>query len=138
MADVFSRKKRSEIMSRIKGKNTKAELLFRKGLSSYVYPRGFRYRLHYKKILGSPDIVFVRQKIAIFIDGDFWHGRGFDSVKSRLPKKYWISKIAGNVSRDQFVNRGLKKEGWKVIRIWESDARKDSEKFVMKILEFLR
>lgn len=124
-------------MSKIRGKNTKAELLFRKALSAEVYPKGFRYRLHYKKIIGSPDIVFVKQKIAIFIDGDFWHGRGFDKKKSKLPKKYWIPKIEENIRRDRRVNRRLKKEGWNVIRIWESDVKKNLEKFVGIILKYL-
>lgn len=137
MTDIFSKKKRSEIMSKIRGKNTKAELLFRRSLSAEVYPRGFRYRLHYKKITGSPDIVFVKQKMAIFIDGDFWHGRGFDRKKSKLPKKYWIPKIEENIRRDHRVNRRLKKECWKVIRIWESDARKNLEKSVGRVFEKL-
>lgn len=137
MTDVFSKKKRSEIMSRIRSKNTKVELLFRKALSAEVYRKGFRYRLHYKKISGSPDIVFVKQKIAIFIDGDFWHGRGFDKRKSKLPKKYWIPKIEENIRRDRRVNRQLKKEGWKVLRIWESDVKRNSEKFVSRVLGYL-
>lgn len=137
MTDVFSKKKRSEIMSRIRGKNTKAELLFRKALSAVVYPKGFRYRLHYKKIIGRPDIVFVKQKIAIFIDGDFWHGRGFSRGKSKLPKKYWIPKIKENIRRDRRVNRILKKEGWKVIRIWESDMKKKMVKYIKRVLGYL-
>lgn len=137
MADVFSKKKRSEIMSKIRSKNTKVELIFRKALSSVVYPEGFRYRLHYKKIVGSPDIVFIKQKIAIFIDGDFWHGRGFDRKKSKLPKKYWIPKIEENIRRDRRVNRRLKKEGWKVIRIWESDVRKNSKESIEKAVFLL-
>jgi DNA mismatch endonuclease (patch repair protein) len=97
-------------MSKIRGKNTKTEILFRRALSAEVYPKGFRYRLHYKKIIGSPDVVFVKQKIAIFIDGDFWHGKGFDKRKSKLSKKYRIPKIEENISR---VNRRLKKESGK-------------------------
>lgn len=124
-------------MSRIRGKDTKAELLFRKALSPEVYPKGFRYRLHYRRLGGNPDVVFVGQKIAIFIDGDFWHGRGFDRKKSRLPKKYWISKIEENVRRDRRVGRQLKKEGWKVIRIWESDLKKNLDKCLSRVLRCL-
>lgn len=138
MPDIFSKKKRSEIMSKIRGKNTKTELLFRKALSAEVYPKGFRYRLHYKKIHGSPDIVFVKQKIGIFIDGDFWHGRGFDRKKSKLPKKYWIPKIEENIRRDRRVNRRLKKEGWKIFRIWESDARKNLEKPLKIVIDAVK
>lgn len=125
-------------MSKIRGKNTKAELLFRKALSAEVYPKGFRYRLHYKKIIGSPDIVFVKQKIAIFIDGDFWHGRGYGKKGGmKLRKKFWRDKIETNIRRDRRVNRRLKKEGWKVLRIWESDMKKNPEKFVDRVSEYL-
>lgn len=113
-------------MSKIRGKNTKAELSFRKALSAEVYPRGLRYRIHYRKIAGSPDIVFVKQKIAIFIDGDFWHGRNHGKKrKKRLRKKFWRDKIETNIRRDLRVNRRLRKEGWRVIRIFESDLKKD-------------
>lgn len=138
MADIFSKKKRSEIMSKIRGKNTKAELLFRKVLSAEVYPKGFRYRLHYRKIIGSPDVVFVKHKIAIFIDGDFWHGRNYGKKNGeKLRKKFWRDKIESNIRRDSKVNRQLKKEDWRVIRIWESDLQKDIEKYIVKALFFL-
>ena len=139
MADIFSKEKRSEIMSKIRGKNTKAELSFRKVLSAEVYPKGFRYRLYYKKIIGSPDIVFVKQKIAIFIDGDFWHGRRYGKEgEGKNWKKFWKDKIEENIRRDRRVNRRLKKEGWKVIRIWESDVKKKGEKDINKIVSYLR
>jgi DNA mismatch endonuclease (patch repair protein) len=124
MSDIFSKAKRSEIMSRIRGKNTKPEILFRKALSAEAYPKGFRYRIHYKKIVGSPDVVFVKKKIAIFIDGDFWHGRNYGKKNGpKLRKKFWRDKIETNIRRDRKVNRQLKKEGWTVIRIWSSDVR---------------
>ena len=124
-------------MSRIRSKDTKVELLFRKALSLEVYPKGLRYRLHHKKIIGSPDIVFVKQKVAIFIDGDFWHGRGFNKRKSKLPKKYWVPKIEENICRDRRVDRRLRKEGWRVIRIWESDVEKNSDKFISRVSKYL-
>lgn len=137
MADIFTKEKRSEIMSKIRGKNTKAELLFRKMLSAAVYPKGFRYRLHYRKVSGSPDIVFVKQKIAIFIDGDFWHGRAYGRNGKTMRKKFWRDKIETNTRRDRRVNRELKKEGWKVIRIWESDVKRKHEIFLNKIFSGL-
>lgn len=137
MADIFSKEKRSEIMSRIRGKNTKVEVLFRKALSAEVYPKGYRYRLHYRKVPGSPDIVFVRQKIAIFVDGDFWHGRGYGKTWKKPRKKFWRDKIERNIRRDRRVNRQLRKLGWKVFRIWEGDMRNHVGKFVTRIEDFL-
>ena len=122
-------------MSKIRGKNTKPEIAFRKALSARAYPKGLRYRLHYKKIVGNPDIVFVSQKVAIFIDGDFWHGKSFDKMRLRLSKKYWILKIEGNIARDKKVSRHLRKDGWRVIRIWESDLRKKLDMKIDRIME---
>lgn len=139
MADIFTKEKRSEIMSKIRGKDTKVELLFRKALSAKVYPKGYRYRLHYRKIPGSPDVVFVNRKIAIFIDGDFWHGRGYGKEGGmKLRKKFWRDKIETNIRRDRRVNRQLKKLGWTVLRFWETDVRKNREKSVEKVMEWLR
>jgi DNA mismatch endonuclease, patch repair protein len=138
MVDIFTKEKRSEIMSKIHGKDTKVELLFRKALSAEVYPKGYRYRLHYKKISGSPDVVFVKQKIAIFIDGDFWHGRRYGKAGgAKLRKKFWRDKIEANIRRDQRVNRQLKRLGWTAFRFWESDLKKNQEKFVGKVLDEL-
>lgn len=138
MVDIFTKEKRSEIMSKIHGKDTKVELLFRKALSAEVYPKGYRYRLYYKRISGSPDVVFVKQKIAIFIDGDFWHGRRHGkSSGAKLRKKFWRDKIEANIRRDHRVNRQLKKLGWTVFHFWESDLKKNREKSVEKILEKL-
>ena len=124
-------------MSKIRGKNTKVEILFRKALSAGIYPKGFRYRLHYKKIPGSPDIVFVKQKIAIFIDGDFWHGRRYGKDGKTMRKKFWRDKIETNIRRDRRVNRQLGKLGWTVLHFWESDMKKNKEKFVRKISDIL-
>lgn len=138
MSDIFTKEKRSEIMSKIRGKDTKVELLFRKALSTEVYPKGYRYRLHYKKISGSPDIVFVKRKIAIFIDGDFWHGRNYGKDGGpKLRKKFWRDKIETNIRRDNRVNRQLKRFGWTVFHFWESGLKKNREKFVEKVLEKL-
>ena len=137
MSDIFTKEKRSEIMSLIKGKNTKPELALRKLVSSTLYPLGYRYRIHNKKIKGRPDITFVSQKIAIFMDGTFWHGYDFENKKLKLPKKYWISKIEANIARDKKVNRELRKMGWKVIRIWEHDLKKKPEKILTIIRKSL-
>jgi len=123
-------------MKSIKSKGTKVEVLFGKELWS----EGFRYRKQYK-IVGRPDFVFVSRKVAIFVDGDFWHGNGWkkrgfgcleDSIK--VNKKYWIPKIQQNIARDKKVNRELRKEGWTVIRVWESDIKKNLGRDVQKVL----
>jgi DNA mismatch endonuclease, patch repair protein len=124
MADVFSKKKRSEIMSKIRSKNTKPEVLVFRELRR----RGIYFQKHYKRAPGSPDIALPRKKIAIFIDGDFWHGYRFSQQKSRLPKKYWRAKIEGNIKRDMKNRLLLRKAGWKVLRIWEHKIIKNFQK----------
>jgi DNA mismatch endonuclease (patch repair protein) len=133
MPDIFTKEKRSEVMSLIRSKNTKVELDFFKLLSSNFYKDGHRYRKHYNSIPGKPDAVFVSKKIAIFVDGDFWHGYKFDAKTSRLSEGYWLDKIVRNIERDKIVNRKLKKMGWKVLRFWEHDVRKNQIKIVLKL-----
>jgi DNA mismatch endonuclease, patch repair protein len=137
MADVFTKKKRSEVMSKIRSKDTKVEKDFLKILSKELYPKGYRYRKNYKKLPGSPDIVFVKYKLAIFIDGDFWHGYNFKKRRRKLPLKYWVPKIEKNMKRDKENTKKLKKLGWKVIRIWEHEVQKKSSKYIESIRLFL-
>lgn len=122
-----------KIMSSIKSKNTGPELLLRKAL----WQKGFRYRINYKQLSGKPDIVFTKAKIAIFCDGDFWHGhnwalRGIPSLEEELASysDFWKEKILRNIERDKKNNEELKKSGWTVIRFWESDIRKNLEECV--------
>lgn len=125
---------RSRNMSAIKSKNTKPEILLRKILREL----GLHYRLHYKKLPGRPDIVLPKYKIAIFCDGDFWHGRRWKQRKEKgfnVRPDYWISKIERNIARDKRNNRELKKLGWKVLRFWASDINKKSNKVIQKISE---
>ena len=110
----------SKIMSTIRSKDTKAELIVRKAL----WGLGFRYRKHYRKVPGSPDMVLIKQKVAIFIDGDFWHGHNCRNTKPEDNKDYWINKIKRNKERDFLVNQVLIEKGWKVFRIWECDIKK--------------
>ncbi|MCX6767116.1 MAG: very short patch repair endonuclease [Candidatus Micrarchaeota archaeon] len=116
MADIFSRQVRSRIMARIPGKNTKPELAVRKELSK----RGYRFKTH-AKLPGSPDIVFPRQKVVVFIDGDFWHGWKFKEREGSLPA-YWRKKIANNMRRDRRQRSLLRRLGWRVLRVWEHNA----------------
>ena len=121
-------------MSKIRSKNTKIELsMFRE-----MQKRGVYFQKHYKRAIGNPDIALPRKKKAIFIDGDFWHGYQFNKQKKRLPNKYWIQKIEGNMKRDRKNRSVLKKNGWKVLRLWEHEIEKNFENSISKIINFLR
>lgn len=133
MTDVLTRKQRSYNMSMIRAKNTKPEIVLRKMLS---VNRIKGYRLHYR-LMGKPDIVFPKRKIAVFIDGCFWHKCPRCFIKPVTRKKFWKNKIDSNVKRDRVVNRTLRKKGWKVLRIWEHELK--NEKIVKrKILDKIK
>lgn len=121
MADVHSPSVRSYNMSRIKGRNTKPEMLVRK----FLFSKGFRYRLHVKSLPGKPDIVLPKYKTVIFIHGCFWHGhqgcRYFVVPKTRT--QWWIDKINGNIENDEINREKLVIEGWRVIVLWECMLR---------------
>ena len=134
MTDVFTPKKRSKIMSKIRSQNTKAEILVFKELQR----RKIYFQKHYKRAVGSPDIALPRKKKAVFIDGDFWHGYQFSKQKKRLPKKYWQGKIENNIKRDRRIKAKLKRDGWQVLRVWEHDVLKNFDKTIDKIVAFLK
>lgn len=121
MADVLTKEQRSYCMSRIHGRDTQPELILRKKISSNKI-RG--YRVHYR-LLGKPDIVFPRKKIAIFIDGCFWHKCPKCFPRLSTSKKYWVNKVGSNIRRDEKVTLELRRKGWRVIRIWEHEIRKN-------------
>lgn len=121
MADKLSSIQRKYCMSRIRGKNTKPEILVRKGL----HARGFRFRLHNKKLPGSPDIVLPKYGVAIMVNGCFWHGHKGCRYATR-PKsnvEFWEVKIARNRHRDEVTTAHLEALGWHVITIWECELR---------------
>lgn len=129
MADIFSKKKRSEIMSKVKSKDTKIEIEFRKA----IWKAGFRYRKNPSGYFGKPDLISKKNKTIIFIDSCFWHGC---KKHCRLPstrKNYWLPKIERNKQRDKEVNRHYKKLGWKIIRVWEHDLKKINKSALAKI-----
>ena len=121
MADVHDPKTRSYNMSRIKGKDTRPEMIVRK----FLFSKGFRYRLHDKKLPGKPDIVLPKYKTVIFINGCFWHGhegcKYFVLPKTR--EEWWLNKIIGNISNDNRNIEALKTEGWNVIIVWECELK---------------
>ena len=131
MADVFSRKKRSWIMSRIRSKNTSIDRRMREMLSE----AGARFEM-YPDLFGSPDFQ-VGRNVLVFCDGDFWHGYRY-AEKKRPAKKYWREKIEGNMRRDKKVSRKLRRDGWSVLRIWEHDIKRKPEKCMQKILRKLQ
>lgn len=131
--DRFSREQRSRTMSRIRAKNTKPELLLRK----YLFKRGLRYRLHVRTLPGAPDLVFPGRKVAVFVDGCFWHGHP-GCKKATTPKTntdYWRAKIEGNQARDRAVNATLLSRGWHVIRVWECELSSERLETVTQAIE---
>lgn len=135
MADVLTKEQRHKNMKNIKGKDTKIELLLRKAL----WNKGYRYRKNYKKLEGKPDIVLTKYKIAIFCDGEFFHGKDWKKLKERLKRgnngEFWIKKIARNMERDDNINKRLQFEGWTVLRFWGDDIKKNTEDCVKTIEE---
>jgi DNA mismatch endonuclease (patch repair protein) len=134
MTDVLTPAQRKYNMSRIRGKNTEPEIILRK----ILFSNGVRgYRIHYD-IPGKPDIVFTKKKIAIFIDGCFWHKCPVCFQEPETRKKFWMNKISSNVERDEKVNLQLQNEGWRVIRIWEHEIRKEPDTVVQRICNLLK
>lgn len=121
MADVFSKDKRSKIMSLIKGKETQPEILVRR----YLFSRGFRFRKNDTQLPGKPDIVLPKYGKVIFVHGCFWHGHSC-SKGSKLPKtrmEFWKDKINSNINRDRITNEKLEAAGWKVIVLWDCEIK---------------
>ena len=125
MPDILTQSQRHKCMSSIRGKNTKPEILVRKGL----HARGFRFRLHNKKLPGSPDIVLPKYGVAIMVNGCFWHGhKGCRyATKPKTNVEFWETKIARNRHRDEVTNAHLEALGWHVITIWECELRGKAE-----------
>ena len=132
-SDVSS--SRRNIMKAIKSKNTKPEILLRKAL----WHKGYRYRKNYKTLNGSPDIVFTKYKIVIFVDSEFFHGKEYDALVKRLRNgkrpDYWIKKIDDNVRRDLANEANLRGLGYTVLRFWGEDVIKRPEECVKAIEE---
>lgn len=133
--DVHTKEKRSFNMSRIKGRNTKPEKIVRK----YLWQKGYRYRIHYKKLPGKPDIVFPGKKKVIFINGCFWHKHTCDKFK--WPKSnddFWKNKIRGNVKRDETNYQSLKERNWEYFIVWECElSQPDKNGLWERLKEFL-
>ncbi|MFA5197322.1 MAG: very short patch repair endonuclease [Patescibacteria group bacterium] len=127
--DKVSPEVRSRIMSLVKSKNTKPEILVFRELKK----RGIYFQKHYK-VYGKPDVAFPRLKVAVFINGEFWHGKNLERYKNTL-SEFWIKKIKANMKRDKKNYQALKRDGWKVIILWDTKIYKDPPKEVDKIIK---
>ena len=132
MTDIFTKKKRSEIMRTVKNKNTNIELKLRK----FLFAKGIKFRVK-NSLFGKPDLVLPKYKIVIFCDGDFWHGKNYDEEKGSY-KKFWKDKIALNIKRDIEVNKRLMKEGWKVLRFWKTEIQGKIDKCINRVVKNIK
>jgi DNA mismatch endonuclease (patch repair protein) len=134
MTDTVSKARRSEIMSNVKGKHTKPEIIVRK----FLHSKGFRFRIHDKKLPGKPDIKLTKYQTVILVNGCFWHGHEGCKIYV-MPKTntdFWQNKIDKNVSRDNLIINNLKSLGWNVIIVWECSLRKTKrEKTLSNLVE---
>lgn len=122
-------------MSKIKGKDSKPEVKFRKAL----WHLGYRYRKNYKKLIGKPDIVFQKYKTVIFIDGEFWHGYKWNEKRENIKSNrgFWIPKIERNMQRDQEVNQALQQDGYQVFRFWQKDIKENLNSCLEEVIKHL-
>ena len=122
----------SKRMSKIKSKHNKVEILLAKAL----WHKGYRYRLNYKKLPGSPDIAITKYYIAIFVDGEFWHGKDFEKHKLKIKnnKDYWIEKIQENIDRDLRNDKLLRQMDWYPIHFWSNDVIKYCNQCIDEII----
>lgn len=133
--DNLTKEQRHKAMSHIKSNDTSIELKLRRAL----WKRGYRYRKNDQKLPGKPDIVLTKYKIAIFCDGEFFHGKDWEVLRPKLRQgsngEYWENKIAKNMERDDEINKRLLFLGWTVIRFWGKDILKDTDQCVKVIQE---
>jgi DNA mismatch endonuclease (patch repair protein) len=127
--------RRSSMMSKIKSKNTKAELLLRKAL----WAKNIRFRINVKSILGKPDIFIKKYRLAIFVDGGFWHGYKWEQKKAEIKSNvgFWIPKIENNMQRDRHIQIALEDAGYTVLRFWDHEINKELPKCVNQVCLYL-
>jgi len=132
--DIFSKKKRSEIMSLIRSKDTGLE----REVFRHLRRAGISFQRHYAQIPGRPDVAVPSKKRVVFIDADFWHGWRFTRWRDKLPSKFWKEKISSNVRRDKRNFAFLRRKGWKVLRVWGHQLRGSrKEKTLERVKQFL-
>ena len=134
MADDRTPAQRSETMRRVRSVNTSCEVALRKEL----HARGLRYRLHAKDLPGKPDVVFRRARVAVYVDGAFWHGH---PERCRVPatnREYWVRKIERNKARDARVNAELRSMGWRVVRLWDFEVKASAARCAARVERIVR
>lgn len=135
MPDVFTKEKRSEVMSHIRSKDTAIEVRLRKAL----WHKGYRYRKNWKKLPGKPDIALAKYRIAVFCDSEFFHGKDWEELQKKVLRstngEYWYRHIKSNIDRDAAVDETLRKEGWTVLRFWGKDIEKHLDDCVRAVDE---
>jgi len=131
----YTTRQRSELMAKIKSQNTRPELKMKKAL----WALGYRYRKNVRKLPGCPDIVYTKHKLAIFVDGEFWHGYHWDEKKAAIKtnRGFWVPKIERNMQRDKQNNQLLADAGWHVVRFWENELKNDFDGCVNRITSYL-
>ena len=135
--DNLTKEQRHKNMKNIKSKDTKIEIVLRKAL----WNKGYRYRKNYNKLPGKPDIVLTKYKIAIFCDGEFFHGKDWTIKENRFNNsnngEYWKKKINRNIERDNEVDKELNELGWTVVRFWEKDILKNTDECIKTIEDII-
>lgn len=135
MTDRMTKKQRSRTMSHIRGRDTEPELILRRKL----WRQGIRfYRTHLKGVIGTPDIAFPGLKVAVFVDGCFWHGCPKCYREPSSNTNFWRQKVSRNAERDRRVNDSLMKQGWSIFRVWEHDVRTTPDAVAQEIVALLK
>ena len=134
--DKLTPEQRKKCMQSNKSKGTKPELV----LAKAMWAVGLRYRKNSGSIFGKPDFSFKKYKVAVFVDGEFWHGKDWEQRKAEIKgnREFWIAKIERNIRRDMEVTGRLKAEGWTVLRFWSNDVVKDTTSCAEKVKEIIR
>lgn len=129
--DVLTPEQRTKNMKAIKSKNTKMEVK----LAKELWARGYRFRRNSKYVFGKPDFSLRKYKLAVFVDGEYFHGKDWNTEKFRIKtnREFWWNKIESNIERDKSVNNELKKSGWKVIRFWTEEVKKNVDFCLLSI-----
>lgn len=132
-AGFYTTKQRSKTMSKIRGKNSVPEMLLRRAL----WAKHIRFRIHRKDLPGRPDLVIDKYKLAIFVDGDFWHGYNWHLRKPKTNTNFWIPKIERNMQRDREVNMQLSEVGFTVMRFWEHEVEQNLKACVNQVMLYV-
>ena len=130
--DIMSPEKRSAVMSRIRGRDTGPE----RAMADAFTSRGLTWESQVRELPGRPDFVFREDRVAVFVDGDFWHGWRFPQWRDKLSEK-WEAKIDATRHRDARNHRRLRRMGWKVVRVWEHQIKRSRDECLVKVVSFL-